>query len=90
MGNEMSALGGLKSGGKVPTPMEIDNFEHRGRRPKKEGRRLKDYKRNSCFTCHKVGCRPWKHLGNVAANKFEVSDELEDEVPEGQSSDSKN
>ena len=33
-----------------PTPMEIGNFEKRN----------EDRKRNACFSCHKVGCRPWK------------------------------
>jgi len=32
------------------TPMEIGNFEQRN----------KDRKKNACFKCHKVGCRPWK------------------------------
>lgn len=30
-------------------PMEIGNIEQRD----------KDRKKNACFTCHKVGCRPW-------------------------------
>lgn len=32
------------------TPMEIGNVEHRNN----------DRRNNACFTCHKVGCRPWK------------------------------
>ncbi len=33
-----------------PTPMEIGNFEQK----------RKDRRRNACFRCHKVGCRPYK------------------------------
>ncbi len=43
--------GGQNSG---PTPMEIGNFEKRD----------EDLKRNACFKCHKVGCRPWKFVKN--------------------------
>ena len=34
----------------VPTPMEIGNMEQK----------RSDIKRDACFKCHKVGCRPWK------------------------------
>ena len=34
----------------TPTPMDIGNIEQR----------RKDLQNNSCFKCHKVGCRPWK------------------------------
>lgn len=37
-------------GNSAPTPMEIGNFEQRNT----------DWKKNACFKCHKVGCRPWK------------------------------
>ena len=44
-----------------PTPMEIGNLEHRHDRRCGESQRTKDIRLNACFTCHKVGCRPWKH-----------------------------
>ena len=52
-----------------PQPMEIGNVEggahYRGKSFKK-GKKSKtqkeiDLANNACFTCHKVGCRPWKH-----------------------------
>lgn len=60
-----------------PTPMEIGNMENSGRGRKLEGQRLKDYRNNACFTCHKVGCRPWKHKERVAAtNNFRAVEGL--------------
>lgn len=50
---------GAPSSSDVPTPMEIGNVEKR--RVGFEDQSLQDYKNNACFTCHKVGCRPWKH-----------------------------
>ena len=35
----------------APTPMEIGNFEQHE----------KDRRNNTCFRCHKVGCRPFKY-----------------------------
>ena len=28
--------------------------------------RERDLKNNACFTCHKPGCRPWKHVQGEA------------------------
>jgi len=44
--------------GPVPTPMEIGNMEQR----------RQDMEKNSCFKCHKVGCRPWKCKKRSAVN----------------------
>lgn len=56
---------GLNSG---PTPMEIGNFEQK----------KKDRKRNACYLCHKVGCRPWKcnpqGQGNASIGNTYVND----------------
>ena len=50
-----------------PTPMEIGNFEQRN----------EDRKKNACFKCHEIGCRPWKcknksqkkaHIANTGVN----------------------
>lgn len=49
--------------------MEIGNFEkcqekHQGKgfmTEKMSEQRQKDLQNNACFTCHKSGCRPWKH-----------------------------
>lgn len=77
------------SQGQAPTPMEIGNFENRGRGRKLDGQRLKDYRNNACFTCHKVGCRPWKHpKGAAATNNFEAFGENSDEGVNGVEDDS--
>ena len=49
--------------GDVAVPMEIGNVEtKRGPQSSKMSeRRTKDLQNNACFTCHRVGCRPWKH-----------------------------
>lgn len=72
------------------TPLEMGNVEQRGRRPKMEGKCLKGYQRNVCFTCDKVGCRPWKHRGNATANNFEVEGIQWDDIPEEQNADLEN
>ena len=41
----------------APTPMEIGNIQQLS----EEEQRDLDRRSNACFTCHKVGCRPWKH-----------------------------
>lgn len=38
--------------------MEIGNLEGK---PEMSLQRKKDLRNNACFTCHKAGCRPWKH-----------------------------
>lgn len=61
--------------GSGPTPMEISIVEsggRQGRGPKLEGQLLTDYRNNACFTCHTVGCRPWKHQRGAAANNCEA------------------
>eukprot|EP00737_Agarophyton_chilense_P004067 gb/GEZJ01004950.1/.p1 GENE.gb/GEZJ01004950.1/~~gb/GEZJ01004950.1/.p1 ORF type:complete len:136 (+),score=20.47 gb/GEZJ01004950.1/:301-708(+) len=45
-----------------PTPMEIDNTELR--RNGRSRQRLLDIRNNARFTCHKPGCRRWKHRQN--------------------------
>lgn len=45
--------------GSAPTPMEISNMESTQRQ--KLAQRKKDRENNACYTCHKVGCRPYKH-----------------------------
>lgn len=51
---------GEPSGGQIdsPVPMEIGNFE---KTLSRSDQRQKDLDRNACFTCHRIGCRPWKH-----------------------------
>lgn len=66
---------GSSSTGQGPTPMEIGNVENRGRGRGRlmDAKRIKYYRNNACFTCNKVGCRPWKHQSKGdAANNFEV------------------
>ena len=41
-----------------PVPMEIGNFETLGT---KNSQRQNDLDKNACFTCHRIGCGPWKH-----------------------------
>ena len=62
------------SGYQSPQPMDISNVEgpnhYRGKTFKQRNngnknfndQRDNDLKNNACFTCHKPGCRPWKHL----------------------------
>lgn len=62
----------------TPQPMDIGNVEgnahFRGSsfKPKKkytsnvDVQRERDLKNNACFTCHKPGCRPWKHVQGEA------------------------
>jgi len=80
---------GARAGGTDrPTPMEIGNIEQqRGRRW--DAQREKDYKRNACFKCHKVGCRPWKHGKSLDANNIGVAEEST-EAEEHRNSDSEN
>lgn len=53
------SMGGSSNGQmNGPVPMEIGNFEKTSTR---NDQRQEDLDRNSCFTCHRVGCRPWKH-----------------------------
>lgn len=78
------APAGSASPSQAPTPMEIGNVENRaggGRRF--EGQKLKDYRNNACFTCHKVGCRPWKHQRRASANNFEAG-EVMNQVPDSE------
>lgn len=78
--SQVGGSGGDAAGAaQAPTPMEIGNFEDRGRSRKMEGQRLKDYRNNAYFTYHKVGCRPWKHQKGAAANNFEVAGEDDSE-----------
>ena len=49
--------GSSSSNGTVP--MEIGNMESKSPRFSQE--RMKDLRNDACFTCHKPGCRPWKH-----------------------------
>lgn len=60
-------------------PMEIGNVE----KPQytRNGQRQKYMDRNSCFSCRRVGFRPWKHrddrknrvmVNNVGVNKPEM------------------
>ena len=75
------------AGASGPQPMEIGNVEdgshYRGKafkKGKKKTQRQKDIENNACFTCHKRGCRPWKHndgavdVSNATANTGSVSD----------------
>jgi len=60
--------------------MEIGNFQQKNRfagphsrRDNKQNttkfmQRQKDIANNACFTCHKPGCRPWKHETRKAEN----------------------
>ena len=71
-----------------PQPMEIGNVEggahYRGRSfkkaKKKKTQKEIDLANNACFTCHKKGCRPWKHnegtvnVVDTVANSHSVSD----------------
>ena len=63
-----------------PTPMEIGNVQ---KSPHTETQRDKDLRLNACFTCHVVGCRPWKHGGkrinNVGIQESEGSEGSVDE-----------
>ena len=65
-----------------PQPMEIGNVEqgthYRGKAFKKSSKvkktqKEKDLENNACFTCHKPGCRPWKHKDYVDTNNSEAS-----------------
>ena len=66
-----------------PQPMEIGNVErgthYRGKAFKKgkvnvnKSQRKIDLENNACFTCHKPGCRPWKHDDYVDTNNAEAS-----------------
>ena len=54
--------------------MEIGNLETTG--PNKDPKRKpgesqgdRDARVNACFTCHKIGCRPWKHAAEDAPSK---------------------
>ena len=56
------------------TPMEIGNLETTcpNKDPKRkpsESQRDQDARVNSCFTGHKIGCRPWKHAAEDAPSK---------------------
>lgn len=85
--SSLSKEGGTSA--QAPTPMKIGIVKYKRGQSKGiarrfEEQRLLDYKRNAFFTCHKVGCRPWKHK-DVAVNNFEASDgedrkELEEHV----------
>lgn len=63
----------------APTQMEIGNMEYnktgqpKGIVRRFEEQHLLNYKRNAFYTCHKFGCRPWKHR-DPAVNNFKVSD----------------
>ena len=46
---------------KGPVPMEIGNLE--GPQFVRNEERQKDLDKIACFSCHVVGCRPWKHKG---------------------------
>ena len=77
-----------------PQPMEIGNVErgahYRGKAFKKGKvnvkmtQRQKDLNNNACFTCHKPGCRPWKHADYVGSNHAEadVSAQISDSESE--------
>lgn len=83
---------GSTSKPQAPAPMEICNFETADGGRKLEGQRLKDYRNNAYFTCHKIRCRPWKHPRGAAENNFEVDEEAEANVrgTEEHSDDSEN
>lgn len=75
----------------APTLMKTGSIETRGSGRKLDGRRLQDYRKNACFTCYKVGCRPWKHQQNgAAANNFEVDGEVVSDETEEDSNYSEN
>lgn len=63
-----------------PTAMEIGNVEGRRfqRRRGNNQQRVKDMRNNACFTCHKPGCRPWKHendgINNAELGKAHCDD----------------
>jgi len=79
-------------GNAAPQPMEIGNVErgahYRGKAFKKgvkvKTQRQKDLDNNACFTCHKPGCRPWKHRDNVDTNNAEADnvDQISDSESE--------
>ena len=54
-----------------PTPMEIGNFEQR----------KSDRKNNACYSCHKVGCRPWK-CKKVSSTEASISNANAESGPE--------
>lgn len=58
-----------------PTPMDLGNLQ----RERSSGtshqmeQRKEDMKNGACFTCHKLGCRPWKHRPQSVNNRFHES-----------------
>ena len=55
----------------TPTPMEIGNIGSKGvgsSISNKFQQRKEDIKNNACFTCHKPGCRPYKHKVHKSGN----------------------
>lgn len=56
--------------------MEIGNAE--GSYKGKDKQRLLEIKNNACFTCHKRGCRPWKHRRNSSTTTRGSVTNLED------------
>lgn len=66
-----------------PTPMEIGNVEGSNdpRTKAQREQRKKDLEKGACFTCHKVGCRPWKHnrTNNVEVDESEAPSDTESE-----------
>ena len=55
-------------------PMEIRNVEGNVSFAKARQRK-EDLARNACFTCHKVGYRPWKHKKDKSSiNNLVVSE----------------
>lgn len=52
----------------MPTPMEVGNTEGSKRSRNQTEQRKRDIERGACFTCHQVGCRPWKHRAPAVNN----------------------
>lgn len=60
----------------MPTSMEVGSSEGSERSRNRTKQREPDFERGACFTCHQVGCRPWKHRARAVNNvNFKNTDE---------------
>ena len=72
----------------APTQMEIGNVDRR--RGNWDSQRQEDFRKNACFKCHKVGCRPWKHeQGRLSVNNSGVEEATQRNGTEEHESDSR-
>lgn len=73
---------GQSSGSEGPSLMEIGNTDTQPRTKAQREQRRKDLERGACFTCHKEGCRPWKHpqqVNNTETLEGRTSSDSEEE-----------